>query len=205
MATQAGAQALRFGLPTDDISAASRHAPFCPARSFAPDPIAGPLTSDAVADAAGVVTFCNHAMQVHGTGPGSNLTCTADGLARVMATFRPDGMGAGSLISPDTLAAATTPVRGADGATIQSGMGLGYMLAIDPTPAPNAWRFGPWPDAFGHMGAGGRMATFSPVHNMAIVVAKNAVSPDPYTYATWTTIATAISVALGVPVGADQS
>lgn len=200
LAAVAGVTDFRFGLAPDDIADAPRLARNTVTRAFSPDEVAGAPTADALEGARGLVAFGEYPHFLYGTGPGSNLICTADDLARVMASLRPDGLGAGPVLSPETIHAATIPMHGADGATVQSGMGLGYMLACEPDAAPNGWRFGPWPDAFGHMGAGGRMVAYSPSHDLSIAVTKNAVSPDPYVYATWTTVATAISRALGIPV-----
>lgn len=200
LAAQAGVSDLRFGVAPDDVVDAPRLARHTEAQISSPDPVAGPPTPEAVVSTRGLVAFGEDNPFRYGTGPGSNLVCTADALARVMASMRPDGMGAGAVLSADTVAAATKPVHGADGATVQSGMSLGYMLASEPDASPNGWRFGPWPDAFGHMGAGGRMVAYSPAHDLSIALTKNAVSPDPYVYATWTSVAVAISRALGIAV-----
>ena len=200
LAALAGVTDFRFGLAPDDIVDAPRLARHSVTRAFGPDAIAGTPTADALESARGLVTFGEDAHFLYGTSPGSNLICTADALARVMASLRPDGLGGGRVLSPETITRATVPLHGADGATVQSGMGLGYMLACEPDAAPNGWRFGPWFDAFGHMGAGGRMVAYSPSHDLSIAVTKNAVSPDPYVYATWTTVAIAISRALGIIV-----
>lgn len=195
----AGTSDLHFGLPADNPLLFSRRAPVVMARRFAADPVAGVPSEEAWEGARRMVELGEDPRWVHGLMPAANLTCTADALARHYAAMRPGGLGAGALLEAATIREATVLQRGADGLTLQQGMGLGYMLGGMPPVSPTGWRFAPWAGAFGHDGSGGRAGVYFPQGDLAIALAKNAHAPTGFALATWTLIVRAIAEALGLP------
>jgi hypothetical protein len=138
----------RVGLAPDDAADTPRLARHSITRAFSPERVAEAPSPNARENTRSLVIVGENAHFIYGNGPGSNLICTADALAGVMASLRPGSLGAGLAPSHETIHAATVPVHGADGTTVQSGMALGYTPSCEPTTAPNGWRFGPWPGSF---------------------------------------------------------
>ncbi len=196
----AGTADLHFGIGPGDPILAARRARLMVSRPFPSDPIAGEPSSDSWATARTMVDLGEDPRWVHGTMPAANLTCTADALARHYAAMRPGGIGGEALLDTATIALVSEPCHGADGVTLQSGMGLGYMLGAVPFISPTGWRFAPWHGAFGHDGSGGRAGMYCPKHDLAIALAKNAHSPSGFGLASWSVVVDAIAVSLGIPL-----
>lgn len=190
---------LRFGIDPSDVLRASSRAVLISARTPSPERGVAPLTRDESEQAERMVPFGNDPRWVHGCMPAANLTTSARALARIYASLGPDGVDGVRLLRDDTLSEAVRPSFGNDGSSLSLGMGLGYQLGGMPVVSPTGHRLAPWSDAFGHDGAGGRVAMVCPRHRLAVALTKNAVTPDRYSLFTWRRVLEAFSTSLGIP------
>ena len=199
-----GVPDLKFGIDPSDVLRASSRAVLISARTPTPETGIAPPSRDETEQTERMVTFANDPRWIHGCMPGANLTTSARALARVYAALGPDGVGGMRLLRDETLSEAVRPSFGDDGASLSMGMGLGFQLGGMPEVSPTGHRLAPWRDAFGHDGAGGRVAMVSPRHRLAVALTKNAVTPGRYSLVTWRRVLETISVSMGIAFEAER-
>lgn len=199
-----GVPDLKFGIDSSDVLRASTRAVLISASTPTPETGIAPPSRDETEQAERVVSLDNDPRWIHGCMPAANLTTSARALARFYASLGPDGVDGLRLLRDETLTAAVCPSFGDDGSSLSMGMGLGFQLGGMPEVSPTGQRLAPWRDAFGHDGAGGRVAMVSPRHRLAVALTKNAVTPGRYSLVTWRRVLESISGSLGIAFEAEE-
>ena len=199
-----GVPDLKFGIDSSDVLRASTRAVLISAGTPTPETGISPPSRDETEQAERVVSLGNDPRWIHGCMPAANLTTSARALARFYASLGPDGVDGLRLLRDETLTAAVCPSFGDDGSSLSMGMGLGFQLGGMPEVSPTGQRLAPWRDAFGHDGAGGRVAMVSPRHRLAVALTKNAVTPGRYSLVTWRRVLESISGSLGIAFEAEE-
>jgi CubicO group peptidase (beta-lactamase class C family) len=116
--------------------------------------------------------------------PSANASADARGLARMYAALAQGGELDGvRLVSPESNKVFGTKTFGGPSALWPSDpnpwsmkYALGYEGDFGEGPRP--WRFGPTPETFGHLGAGGQIGFADPVRHVAIGFLRNHLGPD---------------------------
>ncbi|MSQ43202.1 MAG: class A beta-lactamase-related serine hydrolase [Chloroflexi bacterium] len=194
-----GLQDIWFGVPADD-SVTRRIATLEAAHDPDPSTGLGPMTHAEHADRAQSALDFNTTEAHTGCMPAAGLITNARTLVRHYGAMREGGLDGVQLLNPSTIAQATVPYSGADGAHVAwtTRMGLGYALGAATHPFCGFPTVAPWPDAFGHTGLGGSISTYCPSHDLAVVMTKNALAPSRFSFRAWDHVLRAIAGALGL-------
>ena len=133
--------------------------------------------------------------------PAAGMIASARDFVRHYGAMREAGLGGVRLLTPETIAGATVPYFGADGATVEwiGRMGLGYIIGGSPHLQCGVVIPSPWPDSFGHTGLGGSLSMYSPSRDLAVALTKNALMPGRLECHTWDLVMRALCNALGIP------
>ena len=188
-----------FGVPPD-VAMSARIATLEAAKDPDPSTGLGAITHEEREDRAQSASDFNTSAARAGCMPAAGLITNARALVRHYAAMREAGLDGVRLLSPSTIAEATVPYSGADGAHVAwtTRMGLGYALGAAIHPFCGIPTVAPWPDAFGHTGFGGSISMYCPSHDLAVVMTKNALAPSRFSFQSWDLVLRAIAGALGI-------
>ncbi len=197
---QLGMHDLYCGVPNDP-SVTDRIATLHVAGDPAPSLGHAGITADERAFLQGVATGFNHPAMRAGCIPAGGMIASARAFVRHYGAMREAGLDGVRLLDPDTIAGATVPYFGADGATVEwiGRMGLGYIIGGSPHLHCGVVIPSPWPDSFGHTGLGGSLSMYCPSRDLAVTLTKNALMPGRLECHTWDLVMRALCNALGIP------